>query len=141
MKKLLLITILAAIFYSCKKDNDANKDTEVTIVGKWTYLKDSLNFYNDNGSFKNNHVEDYTGEGLFLQFNSNGTGSDNGHSFTYKLTGKTLDIHQAAYVQDDIEYPEDDYSVTVLELSKNKLYLFHDYKETGKNTLYATLAR
>lgn len=139
MKKLLLITVLAVLFFSCKKDKD-NKDSTVSLTGKWTYVKDSVNTY-QNGELLNTQVFDYADEYHFIQFNKDGTGSDDNTTFTYKVTGDKIAFHTEAYTRDGIEYPAEDDEVKLIELSNNKLYFVYGDPKTSSVTIYATYKR
>jgi hypothetical protein len=149
MKKTLLLVSLAIGLYSCKKVTDdvgTNKSTTSSslLTGKWTYKQDSVNFYSQGKV--TSQVERYDGT-EFMQFNVDGSGKTGINTFTYILADKTLKINFGAYTLNGATYPAETQTVTILQLSSNKLYMFYDFTSkdannslTG-NSVYATLTK
>jgi PBP1b-binding outer membrane lipoprotein LpoB len=140
-KTFLLLSLGAVLFISCKKSTSTPTITDpnpVSITGKWTYVKDSVNFYK-NGQFSSMQVENYTNEHML--FNNDGTGNNDETSFTYKLTNKTLSLNFAAYTAGGIQHAADQGTATILALSDHKLYFYYDNIATGNNSVYTTLSR
>lgn len=91
MKKILLVLMLAAVFFTaCKKDSHTTSNE--LIIGKWTFLPTTFDVYT-NGSLSSTSTQDYTLQD-YADFKINGTFEShvygNVYNDQYKITGDTL---------------------------------------------------
>ncbi|GAB3924461.1 hypothetical protein [Mucilaginibacter myungsuensis] len=136
--RLTIIMVLTIQLFSCKKgDTDATPTNIKTsaIVGKWNYLRDSVNYFR-NGVLVHSQVGKYT-KGEIMQFNADGTGIDGTLIFTYTLTGDKL--HMKYPKQKDREAEEN--MPKTLVLTSNKLTLLYGDPTDRKDTYYIFLSR
>jgi hypothetical protein len=115
---LALFLFISVTQISCKKDSDAS------IVGKWTLESRREKVTAPTGSDTPSSDDTYPGDGETAEFRSNGTASNcfdgsctNGY---YKVSGKTLTTSSTS----DFSEP---YELTILTLTSKKLVLYEKY--------------
>jgi hypothetical protein len=122
---LALFLFISVTQISCKKDSDAS------IVGKWT-----LESYREKISSPSGSDEDiFPGEGETSEFRSDGTGlrcsSGGCQSGYYRVSGKTLTVSATLDFTDADTY-------TIQTLTSNKLVLYSTFTDTdgGQTVTY-----
>lgn len=124
MKKILLISFAAMLWFSCSKKNGSSPTS--AIVGKWYLSADSTAEYSnatllDHETLTFNHTD-------YSLFNANGSGSSvsiNGNTvttvnFTYKVSGTALTLnYPQQIIEGDTLYAHTSAAtITVLNSSK-----------------------
>jgi hypothetical protein len=99
--KLIIILIISAFIYSCKKSGSSSGG----INGTWYLTRDSTREFT-NGVQTSVTGESFSNRATSFQFNSNGTGSEKvdtipgSVTFNYKITGNNLIFNYPAQTYD-----------------------------------------
>ncbi|WDF79543.1 hypothetical protein PQ469_05940 [Mucilaginibacter sp. KACC 22773] len=133
MKSTLFFILLATIgLIACKKEN-----TKVTqssaIVGRWSYIKDTVWVYK-NGATSFMEGYKYT-SGEYVQFNADGTGRDYRTTFTYLFAGDKLTIKYASFTKGGTPYDAETEVSQVTGITGNNMVLFYDYRNYSNGKL------
>ena len=116
----------AALFFGCKKSNNKPSSVSASIVGKWTFSRDTISDY-VNSQLQHTQVETTDDTKETVQFNSDGTGTtiEDGTSlaFTYKLSGNTLTVNTPAYTSNGVNVAAAANVETIQKLTANLLVM------------------
>lgn len=151
MKKIALI-FACLLIAGCGKTSVSTKtESKITdnslIIGKWTIVKDSSNFYYYNSAQNYHQIYNYDGT-YFLQFNADGTGNNSNYqTFTYTLKNNVLTFYDHAYTNANGNFPADTDVVKVNTIGEHSLNIYFDWIVTDpgsterENNIYEYLKR
>ena len=121
--KLLLVLVAITFIVACKKSGSSPSSP---IVGKWTIVSDTIRLY-QGGSLSDVSPDSLIGTN-FIQFNSNGTGSetesDISSTFKWSISGSTLTVINDAQTIEGIQVPSTTTTAAIKILNTNMLYFF-----------------
>lgn len=125
MKKILLVAVVAMLWFSCKKSSSSNANSNLS--GKWYLAGDSTADYT-NGTLVDHSTDVYTNRAVYFLFNNDGSGalvttSNNETSslkYTYKVSDKTLTFNfpQQVVGTDAVAASVQTAAITILTSSK-----------------------
>lgn len=139
-KQLLLILIIAAFVYSCKKSGSAVNQLNSEIAGTWRFTSDSTREFVK--GVQTSLSVNMPNTNLTYQFNTDGTGAQRldtvpgSATFTYKITGSTLAFNYPAQTYDKAYSGALTDSATIGTLTSKKLEMIRKvyfYNLNGKN--------
>ena len=142
----VMVAVLATglMFVSCKKDDDALKESN--LVGKWKATELSWVYYED-GIKKSSETDFFIDHGRYFQFNANGTGQDlytaGNASETYAIKSWLLMGDELILTFED-DYYNENYRVEELTSTTMKLTVTEELIEEGvklKGVYYYTFVK
>lgn len=125
MKKILLVALVAVVWFSCKKSSSSNANSN--LLGKWYIAGDSTADYT-NGTLVDHSSEVITDRSTYFLFNNNGSGSvvttsnneTSSLNYTYKVSDNTLTFNfpQQVVGTDTVYASTQTATITILTSSK-----------------------
>jgi hypothetical protein len=138
--KLLLLSGVAIAVAACSKKDSAAPGGD--IVGKWSVVSDTTRTYDNKGTLVDTEVDGDILPTDYVQFNQNGTGSEEEQgfkaTFTYTLNGTTLHFLKASANIGGVIIPGTAEDVTIKHLDAHTLYTIQVTPDTVNNTIYQT---
>jgi len=132
MKRIYFFIPIIILITACSKKNNtpAVKVVNLNVIGRWTFTADTLkNFVN--GVHQPN--EDYivpVSYNPYLEFNSNGSGSENFHDpvqdslyFSYKVQDSVITVNYPSQFTDNEQERADTIPATIEKLNRSTRYI------------------